>query len=420
MNTRYLAIAAVLSLASGHVAAETVAITGATVHTMARVGTLENATVVIVDGRVRTIGSGVAVPDGARVIAGEGLVVTPGLFDAWGQMGIVEIGAVDGTNDSTAEDTAYGAALNVADAVNPRSEVIAVNRIEGVTRSIVAPRAHGHLIGGQAIVINLSGAGDWLEKSPAALAVQLGERGASLSGGSRAAALLELRETLTDARDYARNRSAFERGARRAYARSRLDLEALQPVLAGDIPIVALVHRAADIEALLRLKREFKLRVIVAGGAEAWLVADQLAEESVPVIVDPLVNLPGSFELLRATGENAARLHAAGVTVAFGTNDSHNARNLRQAAGNAVARGLPWDVALAASTVTGARVFGIDATLKEGKAADLVVWDGDPLELSSFPVAVFINGAAIPMVSRQTELRDRYLRNPDELPHSYR
>ncbi len=420
MNGRFFAVAAVLAVVSGNAAAETVAITGATVHTMTRAGTLDNATVVIVDGRVRAIGSGIAAPDGARIIAGDGLVVTPGLFDAWGQMGIVEIGAVDGTNDSTAEDTAYGAALNVADAVNPRSEVIAVNRIEGVTRSVVAPRAHGHLIGGQAIVINLGGAGDWLEKSPAALAVQLGERGASLSGGSRAAAMLELREVLTDARDYARNRSAFERGARRAYTRSRLDLEALQPVLAGDIPIVALVHRAADIEALLRLKREFKLRVIVAGGAEAWLVADQLAAESVPVIVDPLVNLPGTFELLRATGENAARLHAAGVTVAFGTNDSHNARNLRQAAGNAVARGLPWDVALAATTVAGARAFGIDATLEEGKDADLVVWDGDPLELSSYPVAVFINGAAIPLVSRQTELRDRYLRKPDELPHSYR
>jgi imidazolonepropionase-like amidohydrolase len=420
MNFRHIATAALLAAFVGPAAAETIAITGATVHTMARAGTIDDATVVIVDGRVRAIGTGIEIPDGARVIAGDGLVVTPGLFDAWGEMGIVEIGAVDGTNDSRAEDSAYGAALNVADAVNPRSEVIAVNRIEGVTRSVVAPTADGHVIGGQAIVINLGGAGDWLEKSPAALAVQLGERGATLAGGSRAAALLELREALMDARDYARNRSAFERGARRTYARSRLDLEALQPVLAGDIPIVALVHRAADIEALLRLKREFKLRVIVSGGAEAWLVADQLAAESVPVIMDPFVNLPGSFELLRATGENAARLHAAGVSVAFGTNDSHNARNLRQAAGNAVARGLPWDVALAATTVTGARVFGIDATLEPGKPADLVVWDGDPLELSTYPVAVFIDGESIPLVSRQTELRDRYLRKPDALPYSYR
>ncbi len=420
MKLLHFTAAAVLATVSTYATAETVAITGATVHTMTRAGTLNDATVVIVDGQLRAIGNGVAVPDGARVISGDGLVITPGLFDAWGEMGLVEISAVDGTNDSRAEDTDYGAALNVADAVNPRSELIAVNRIEGVTRSVVAPTADGYLIGGQAIVINLGGAGDWLEKSPAALAVQLGERGASLSGGSRAAALLALREALTDARDYGRNRSAFERGSRRAYARSRLDLEALQPVLKGDIPIVALVHRAADIEALLRLKREFKLRVIVSGGAEAWLVADQLAAESVPVIVDPLMNLPGSFELLRATGENAARLHAAGVSVAFGTNDSHNARNLRQAAGNAVARGLPWDVALAATTVTGARAFGIDASLEAGKVADLVVWDGDPLELSSFPVAVFINGASIPLTSRQTELRDRYLRKPDALPHSYR
>ena len=420
MKTLNLLVAGALALAGAPAAAETVAITGATVHTLTRAGTLERATVVIVDGRVSAIGVDAAVPDGARVIDGAGLVVTPGLFYAWGTMGIVEVGAVDGSNDIEVDNPRIGAALNIADAVNPRSELIAVNRIEGVTRSVVAPESETHLVAGQAAVINLGGAGDWLEAAPAAMVVQFGERGAELSGGSRAAALLTLREVLQDARDYGRNRSAFDRGARREYARARLDLEALQPVLAGEVPVLARVDRASDIEAILRLKREFKLRVIVAGGAEAWVVADQLAAESVPVILDPLVNLPGSFETLRATGENAARLHEAGVTVAFGSGDSHNARNLRQAAGNAVARGLPWDAALAATTTAGARLFGLDAGLKTGELADLVVWGGDPLELASYPVAVFIDGEQMPMTSRQTALRDRYLKAPGPVPHAYR
>lgn len=410
------ALMAVALCATGVAGAETVVVRGATVHTMTKAGTLENATVVIADGRVRAVGAEAAVPDGAEVIDGAGLVVTPGLFDAWGRMGIVEIGAVDGTNDAATSDESLGAAFNVADAVNPRSALIEVNRVEGITRSLVAPRARASLIAGSASVIDLGGPGDWLVRSPAAMVVQLGERGADLAGGSRAAASLRLREALQDARDYARHRSAFERGARRDYARSRLDLEALQPVLDGKVPVLALVDRASDIEAVLRLQREFKFGLVIAGATEAWLVADALAAAEVTVILDPLVNLPGSFESLHATGENAARLHAAGVTVAFGTGDSHNARNLRQAAGNAVARGLPWDAALAAATVSGARAFGLDAGIAPGAAADLVVWDGDPLELSSHPVAVFIDGRRVPMTNRQTELRDRYLPRDDGAP----
>ena len=401
---------------AGGAYADTVVIRNATVHTMGKAGTVERATLVIADGKLRALGADVAVPDGAEVIDGDGLVVTPGLFDAWGRMGIVEIGAVEGTNDAATDDESLGAAFNVADAVNPRSAVIAVNRIEGVTRSLVAPRADGSLIAGSASVIDLGGPGDWLVRSPAAMVVQLGERGAGIAGGSRAAALLRLREALGDARDYARNRSAYNRGARREYARPRLDLEALQPVVDGDLPVLALVDSASDIEAVLRLKADYGFPLVIAGGAEAWLVADQLAAAKVPVILDPLVNLPGSFETLHATGENAARLHAAGVAVAFGTGDSHNARNIRQAAGNAVARGLPWDAALAAMTTVGARAFGLDGGIAQGAAADLVVWNGDPLELSSYPVAVFIDGTRIPMTSRQTELRDRYLPRDGDAP----
>lgn len=420
MIRRILVAAALLAVALP-AGAQTVAITNATVYTMTDAGRIENATIVIEGERIRAVGAGVAVPSGARVLDAGGRPVTPGFFDAWSHVGTVEISGVPGTNDSSVDDARVTAAFNTADAFNPRSMLIPVTRIEGVTRALVAPRPSGHIIGGQAIVVHLGGGNGWLVRTPAAMIVQLGERGAELSGGSRAAAMLRLREALQDARDFASNRRAWERGTRREYAPSRLDLEALQPVISGRIPLLALVDRASDIEALLRLAREFELRLVISGGAEAWMVADQLVAAGVPVVLDPLVNLPGSFEMLGATGENAARLHAAGVRIAFATGDTHNARNLRQSAGNAVARGLPWDAALAAVTVNAPRIFGIDSfgTIAAGAAADIVVWDGDPLEVTSYPDAVFINGERIPMRSRQTELRDRYLPRERTLPHAY-
>lgn len=421
MKTLKIALAVLATIVAPPLAAETVAITGATVHTLTERGVLDGATVVVRDGRIVAVGTDVRVPDGARVIEANGRLLTPGFFDAWSHIGIVEISGVSGTNDTEVEGTGLSAAFNVADAINPRSALIPVNRIEGITRTLVVPQPGSHLIAGQALIMDLGGRPDSVGREAAAMVIHLGEQGASLSGGSRAAAMLRLREMFQDARDYGRNRSAFERGNRRDYAASRLDLEALQPLLAGRIPMIAAVNRASDIEALLRLQREFDLRVIVYGGAEAWVVADQLAAADVAVIVDPLTNLPGSFDMLAATDENAARLHAAGVTVVFATADSHNARNLRQSAGNAVARGLPWDAALAAVTVNAARMLGLDdvGTIAAGQVADLVIWDADPFELSSWPEAVIISGVEVPMTSRQTELRDRYLPRARNLPHAY-
>jgi len=250
----------------------------------------------------------------------------------------------------------------------------------------------------------------------------LGERGAGLSGGSRGGAMLRLREALQDALDYAANRKAFEQGDRREYALSRLDLEALGPVVKGQLPLVVAADRASDIEATLRLAKELDLKLILAGAAEGWMVARQIAEAKVPVLVEPLTNLPESFESLGATLENPARLHKAGVTIAFMTGDAHNARNIKQSAGNAVAYGLPWDAALAAMTSVPARIWGIAdryGTLEPGKDADVVIWDGDPLEVTTFADAVFIRGREIPMKSRQTELRDRYKNLQTPLPPAY-
>lgn len=399
-----------------------VGIIGATIHTMGPQGTLEKANLWIEDGKIRAVGVNLVIPTGARLIDGRGKVVTPGLLDSVSQIGVVEVNAVQGTADASVEDDRITAAFNVADALNPRSILIPVNRIEGVTRAVVAPRAGKSLISGQGALIHLGGPGNFIVKAPVAMFAVLGEHGADLSGGSRAAAMLHLREAFRDALDYAANRKAFEQGERREYSLSRLDLEALIPVAKGQLPIVISADRASDIEATLRLAKELGLKLILADVAEGWKVADQIAAAKVPVLMNPLTDLPSNFESLGATLENAARLNKAGVSVAFLTGDAHNIRNIKQAAGNAVAYGMPWDAALAAMTSVPARIWGIAdqyGTLEPGKDADVVVWNGDPLEVTTFADAVFIRGQAIPMKSRQTELRDRYLNLKTPMPPAY-
>jgi imidazolonepropionase-like amidohydrolase len=396
-------------------AQSTIVITGATVHTMGPQGTLQNATVVIENGKIRAVGNAVAVPASARRIDAHGKVVTPGLFDSLSQIGLVEVGAVEATVDNHSNDDRVTAAFRVADGINPRSVLIPVNRVEGLTRVVAYPGNGKSLIAGQGAIIDLSGDTSgpegYLIRSPAAMFAALGETGARLAGGSRANALLRLREALADALDYAANRAAYDRGDRRAYSLSRLDLEALVPVARGELPLVIFVQQASDIEAALRFGRESHLKLILAGVEEGWKVAGEIAAAKVPVLVDPIQDLPQSFETLGATLENAARLHQAGVTMAFMTGDAANSRNLRQAAGIAVANGLPWDAALAAMTSVPAKIWGIadrSGTLAPGQDADVVIWNGDPLELSSYPDAVFIRGREMPKTSRQLELRDRY------------
>ncbi len=422
MSRAWTAAALLILLGTSSARAETVAIVGATVHTMGPAGTLREATVVIEDGRIRAVGPNVTVPAGARRIEAQGKVVTPGLFDSLSRLGLVEVSAVQGSADTGVEGDRFNAAFNVVDALNPRSSLIPVNRIEGLTRTLVAPEPEGSLIAGQGAVIHL-GAGELVLRSPSVMVAVLGEGGAERAGESRGAAILRLREALQDARDYAENRNDFDRGERRGYALSRLDLEALGPVVRGELPLLLIAHRASDLQAGLRLMKEFKLDLILAGASEGWVVAREIAAAKVPVLVSTLSNLPERFEALGATLENAARMHAAGVTVAFMSSDAHNARNIRQAAGNAVAYGMPWEAAMASLTTVPARIWGVSdryGTLEAGKDADVVIWDGDPLEVTTFADQVFIRGVEIPMESRQTLLRDRYKDLSGELPPAYR
>lgn len=426
---RAFATIAALGLAAS-ATAQTVLIENATVHTLGEAGTVNNANVLIRDGRVAEVGAGATPVRGGKVIDAAGRIVTPGIFDPLSALGLVEVSLIAGTADDAVEDPEINAAFDVAPAINPRSTLIPITRIEGVTRALVAPSSPsawlstppGHVIAGQGAVINLGKPDTAIDKARVAMFVTLGEHGADFGGGSRAGSVAVLRAALEEARAWKAMPPAFKTGNPGHYSINRPAREALAPVLDATLPVVARVHRASDIRAVLALAEEFGLRLIIAGGDEAWMLADALANAEVPVILDPTSNLPANFERLAARSDAAAILHSAGVLIAFSDEDSHNARNLKQLAGNAVAHGLPWDAALAAITRNPAEIYGMADTLgalMPGHAGDAVVWSGDPLEVTSFADAVVIAGEVIPMRSRQTLLRDRYLGESD-WPRAYR
>ncbi len=407
--------------------AQTTAIVGGKIHTVGPQGTIDAGTVLIVDGRIAAVGSDVVVPEGAETIDASGKVVTPGLFSPYGQLGLVEVGNSAGPVDSQQRGDRFTAGFDVADAYNRRSSLIAINRIEGITRAVIAPTpgfpdesGSGHIIAGLAAIVNL-GDDNGLDQRGVALMVALGQTGSNFAGGTRTGAWLMLRNALDEALDYRDHKSEFERGARRSYTYSVADLEALQGVINGNTPMLVAVERASDIEVLIDFVDEYSVTAIIVGGSEAWMLADEIATAGIAVLVDPTANLPGNFDRLNSRLESASILAAAGVKFAIAGAQTHNARNITQAAGNAVANGLEWDAALRAITLAPAEIFGVGSmtgSLESGKAADVVIWPGDPLELTNYPDHVFINGTKIPMVSRQTLLRDRYLQT--DKPPAYR
>ncbi len=357
----------------------------------------------------------VRVPEGARRIDGRGAWVTPGLVDSEAVTGLIEVPLESSTVETHLDERydAVRAAFSVLDGLNPRSSVIPVTRIEGVTASVLVP--HGGLVSGRGAVVQLAGdsVDEMLVRAPAAVWASLAGPGRLASYGARGGAMLRLRELIDDVRQYSRRRQDFERNQMRKVAASRLDLEALLPLVEGKLPLVVHAHRASDIQAALRLAREEKLRLVLAGCEEGWLVAGEIAAAKVPVVINPLANLPRAFEALAARLDNAVLLSRVGVKLALspGATDDHMSRTLRFHAGNAVASGLPWEDALAAITRNPAEIFGVGerlGTVSPAKSADLVVWSGDPFEPLTRPRHVFIRGREIPLVSRQTKLRDRY------------
>ena len=414
-----LALTAVLGLVPP-MAAQTIAITGATVHPVAG-APIENSTVLVRDGRIVAVGVDVQIPDGAERLDATGYVVTPGLIDVGSVLGLSEVGAVDDTRDyNFGADDPIRAAFDVVDGINPNSSLVPVNRLLGVTTALTSPS--GGLIAGRAAMIDLTGASvdEMLVRPRAAMIASFD---VDDGGGARGGVSLRLREVLEDARFWRDNRAAFDRGAARSLAASRLDLEALQPVLGGEMPFVVTVDRASDIEAVLRIAADYGLDLVVRSGAEAWMVADELAAADVPVILRPLTNAPSSFARLGARFDNAALLNAAGVRVILTSFETHRAGDLTWQAGNAVRAGLDWADALTSVTLTPAAVFGIGedyGSIGAGMVANLVVWSGDPFELSSRPVHVMIRGELMPNTSRQRELLERYRDLGAEMPPAYR
>lgn len=393
--------------------AQTIAITGGTVYPVAG-PKLANATVLIRDGKIVAVGTGVTTPSDATRIDATGKWVTPGLIDGAGQLGLVEIGAVAGTREGSLRGDTIAAAFNVAEGLNPASMLIPVTRIEGVTTALATPL--GNLVAGQAVLIDLAGntIEEMLVKSPVGIVADLSESGKTEAGGTRAGVADRLRRAFRDALLYERRRADFNRAQMPPLAESAPDLEALLPMLHGQEALIASANRRSDIETALRLAREFKLKLVLAGAQEAWQIAAELARADVPVLVEPLDNIP-SYDALGVRYENAGLLAKAGVKIALMETDTHNSRNLRQEAGNAVAYGMSWEQALRAVTLSPAEIFGVAdryGSLEAGKVANVVVWSGDPFEFTTGVEHVLIRGKEISLKSRQTELLERYRKLP--------
>lgn len=388
--------------------AQTIAITGGTVYPVSG-PKIENATVVIRDGRIAAVGANVIVPAGATRVDAAGKWITPGLFDGAGQMGLREISAVQNTNEQTLRGNEVAASFNVLEGINPGSMLIGVNRIEGVTTTLAVP--NGSLIWGQAAVIDLDGTTieQMRVKSSAAMVVDLSEGAKDAGGGSRAGVAQRLRRVFDDALEYAR-RPTYQRAQNEQLAASAADLQALLPVLRGQMPMIAVANRRSDIETAMRIAKEYKIRLIIGGAAEGWMIPGEISAAGVPVLVEPLANIP-SYDALGIRYENAALMTKGGVKVALMETTTENTRNLRQQAGNAVATGMTWDQALRAVTLTPAEILGVAdryGSIEPGKVANVVVWSGDPFEFSTGVEHVFIRGKDIPLRSRQTELLERY------------
>ena len=415
------------------------------------------------DGRIVGAGVGIPFPRDAEVVDASGKWVTPGIVAGFSRLGLSEVDlSAQGADDRAARAGPFSAAIDVAPAINPLNSTIAVNRADGITRAIVAPVAARNIFAGQGAIIDLGADMDPITARRRFQFVELGEAGAATAGGSRASAHVLFRNALREAAELQRfavpisaagvPEPGLERepvirdpnesrligpNARRSedVLLTRFDAAALVPIVRGRQLLLVHVERAKDILNVLDLRREFPgLKIALVGVTEGWLVADQIRDSGVWVIASALNDLPASFEMLAATQSNVGRMRAAGVKVAIGMiddNDTRYVRNQRQYAGNLVAlqkvpgaTGVSWGEALAMLTSAPAEAIGLGGqlgSLRSGKRADVVVWSGDPLELTSSVEAVWIDGIRQPLETRQTKLRDRYRDlTPNTLPEAYR
>lgn len=397
--------------------AQSLFINDATVHTQTSKGVLQNTDVLIRNGLVHRIGDNLDPPADAEVIEAAGRPLTPGFFAGVGSLGLVEIGAVEATADSaikTGEQAlgdGFRPEFDVTPAYNPNSSLVPVTRIEGFTWAMLGAQSN-QLIGGRGRAVALDGGYDSFI-SPFTLFINVGGDASGQSGGSRAAQWMLLRQALEE--------SQSEDPVSSASLLTRQGRNAMQASINNGI-VAFDADRASDILQVIRFSQKHDLNTVIMGGTEAWMVADQLAEAGIPVLLNALSNLPSSFDELGARLDNAALLHEAGVTISFIGSEAHQARKLRQAAGNAVANGLPHEAAMAALTTNPALIFNVADNIggiAKNMRADVVLWSGDPLEVTTAADLVIIKGKKDPMVSRQTLLRDRYLPESPERARAY-
>jgi imidazolonepropionase-like amidohydrolase len=398
------------------VPAQTIAITGGKVYPVSG-PPIEGGTVVIVNGKIVAVGTNVPIPAGAQRIDATGKIVTPGFVNSSTQLGVQEVAAVGDTRDMSARGKDnIAAAFTVWDGFNPNSVMMAPARKEGITSFVVMPT--GGLIAGQAALVDVvpGTTTDMIIRAPVAMIAEVGDpQQAGLN--ARGELIVKLRELLDDTRFFQIHRDAFDRAQTRPFAASRLDLQAMIPVIEGKLPLVIAVDRASDIDAAMRIAREFNVKLMIGGGAEAWMMADKLAAAHIPVLTGAMNNIPGGFSALGQRQENAALLRKAGVPVALignaggGDEEAFNVRNLKQEAGNAVAYGMTWDDALRAVTLTPAEIFGAAdrvGSLQPGREGNVVVWSGDPFEFTTRVEHVLVRGHEYNDKTRQDMLMERY------------
>ena len=412
-----------LALAASPALAQDVTITNARLVIGDGSAPIEGGTVVVRGGNVVYAGLAGGAQASGTTIDAKGAWVTPGIFATVTTLGLADVSAVDESNDITARKAPFSAALDAATAVNPTSQQILVDKAAGITRAATTMLPAGSIFAGQGAIIDLDGDARPIVQARAFQMINLGEGGADRAGGSRAAAHVLLRAALREAQALVGKPGipeTTEIGKDDSLLLGRFDAEALVPVVTGKQKLYVDVERMADIRAVLALKQEFpKLDLVLVGATEGWLVADEIAAAGVPVIANGLIDLPETFEQLGATQSNIGRLAKAGVKVAINAATLNDPRRLSQVAGNLVAltkmpgaSGLEWSKAFAAISSVPAEISGMGGkagVLKAGAFGDVVIWDGDPLELGTIPTRVYIGGVQQDLTNHQTRLRDRYM-----------
>lgn len=392
-------------------AAQSLAIVHAKAWTLQSDQPVDDATILVTDGKIVSVRGAGPVPAGMPTIDAKGQPVTPGFANAATQLGLTEVSSASDTRDVASNDAGAGASFDIRYALNGNSALVELARGDGLTRALSYPSPSDvPPFSGEAAMIRLREGVDILDRASAAMFVVIG--GGTSPLGSRAAQWQRLR----DAFDEAKSNGATSSGDDKPLL-SRRDAVAVRAVLSGMQPLGIVTHRESDIREAIRLAADYRIKVVIVGGAEAWRAAPALAAAHIPVILDPQANMPASFDQLGARRDNAAILARAGVTIAFGLtggviNFTYNAGvALREGAGLAVAGGLPYATALRAATVNPITIWGGRGagTMAPGSDADLVVWDGDPLEPLTQPVAMVIEGRRVSTRTRQDALVERYL-----------